>query len=296
MKLVVGATGLLGSEICRQFTATGTPVRALVRATSDPSKVDALESDGAEIAVGDVRDRGSLDAACHDVTSVISTVSSVPFTYKAGENDIQTVDQEGLENLIDAAKSANVRHFVYTSFSSQIDLDFPLSRAKRFVERRLKASGLTYTILQPSYFMEIWLSPAVGFDFANAEVQIYGTGKNPISWISSADVARFAVRSLTSQAARNTTLMLGGPKALSPLEVVRIFEEVGGRSFTVQHVPDEALAAQQEEAEDPLEQSFAGLMRCYAKGDAIDMDELLAAFPIELTSVHEYTRRVLHKS
>ena len=88
MNLVVGATGLLGREICRRLAAAGKPVRALVRATSDQAKVDELKGYGAQIAVGDVRDRASLDAACQGAAAVISTVSAVPFSYQPGENDI----------------------------------------------------------------------------------------------------------------------------------------------------------------------------------------------------------------
>ena len=292
MNLVVGATGELGGEICRQLAAKGKPVRALVRAASDPAKVEALRALGAEIVQGDLRDRASLDAACRGVSAVICTVTSV-FRYQPGENDLQTVDTEGVANLIHAAKAAKVPHLVYTSFSGQINIPCPLESAKRAVEGRLKASGLTYTILRPSYFMESWLSPAIGFDGVNAKATIYGDGQSPISWISRYDVARFAVASLDNPAARNATLELGGPEALSPFDVVRIFEQVGGRSFEVQHVPVEALQAQQEAATDGLQQSFSALMRAYAQGDAIDMRQTLQAFPLKLMTVREYAQRVL---
>ena len=287
---------MLGGEICRRLVAVGKPVRALVRATSDPAKVEALQELGLELVQGDLRDRASIEAACQGVRAVISTASSVPFSYQPGENDIQTVDLEGLTTLISAAQAADVSRFVYTSFSGQIDLDFPLRNAKRAVEQRLKDSGLVYTVLRPSYFMEAWLSPVVGFDAANATASIYGSGEQAISWISLQDVAWFAVASLDHPAARYATLELGGPEALSPLQVVRIFEEVGGKPFTVQHVPEDALQAQQEAAADPMQQSFAGLMRCYARGDAIEMGATLEAFPLQLTSVREYAESVLHGS
>lgn len=292
MILVVGATGELGGEICRQLAAKGKPIRALVRAASDPAKVEALRALGAEIVQGDLRDRASLDAACQGASAVICTVTSV-FRYQPGENDLQTVDAEGVTNLVHAAKAARVLHLVYTSFSGQINIPCPLESAKRTVEERLKASGLTYTILRPSYFMESWLSAAIGFDGGNAKATIYGDGQNSISWISRYDVARFAVASLDNPAARNATLELGGPEALSPLEVVRIFEQVGRRPFEVQHVPVEALQAQQEAATDGLQQSFSALMRAYAQGDAIDMRQTLQAFPLKLTTVREYAQRVL---
>lgn len=291
MNLVVGATGLLGGEICRRLAAEGKPVRALVRATSDPAKVEALKRYGAEIVEGNVCDPASLEAACQGVHAVISTVSAMPFCHQPGENDVQTVDTEGVINLVDAAQAGGVGHFVYTSFT--MDNDFPLRNAKRAVERHLLNNGLTHTLLRPSYFMEVWLSPAVGFDYPNARARIYGSGKNPLSLISIPDVAQFAVASLENPAARNATLEIGGPDALSQLEVVKIFEEASGRTFEVDHVPEEALAEQQKASTDLMEQSFAGLMQWYASGDAVDMQDTLKVFPMQLTSVRDYARSVL---
>jgi uncharacterized protein YbjT (DUF2867 family) len=293
MNLVVGATGFLGGEICRLLAESGRPVRAMVRSSSSEDKVAALEGMGVEVVRGDVRERAALDDACKGVSAVISTISAMPFAYDPESNGIQQVDVEGVERLIDAAKAAGAQRFVYTSISDNMNLDFPLRNAKRAVERYLRDSGLTYTILRPSYFMEGWLGPTVGFDYANGKATIYGTGQNAISWIAVPDVARFAVASLDNPAAENATLELGGPDALSPDQVVSIFENIGGTKFEVTHVPEAALTAQQQEATDPMQQSFAGLMRCYAKGDAIDMRETLRAFPVELTSVDSYARNVL---
>jgi uncharacterized protein YbjT (DUF2867 family) len=285
MNLVVGATGLLGGEVCRLLAAEAKSVRAMVRPTSDASRVAQLESLDVEIVQGDLKDRSSLDVACWGVSTLISTASS---TLSRQEGDsIQTVDLEGQLNLIDAAKAAEVDHFVLISFPP-IDVSFPLQTAKRTVEDHLKGSGLTYTILQPTCFMEVWLAPALGFDPGNAQAQIYGSGENKISWISYKDVAKFAVASLDSLEAHNAVIELGGPEALSPLEVVRIFEESKGRKFGVQHVPEEALMRQKETASDPLQQSFAGLMLYYSHGNVIDMHETLRKFPLKLTSVRDY--------
>ena len=291
--LVAGATGMLGSDICQLLTAAGKSVRGLVRSSSDPAKVSRLQSLGVETIQGDVRDRASLDKACQGVTAVISTVSAMPFCYQAGVNDTQTTDLDGVTNLIEAAKANGVSHFTYTSFTKNADLDFPLRNAKREVERRLRESGLEYTILRPGYFMEGWLTPMVGFDAANAKAAIYGAGHNPISWISVQDVARFAVTSLDHPAAKNTTLELGGPAAVGPLDVVKLFEQASGRSFELQFVPEEALLAQQAAATDPMQQSFNALMRVYAQGDPIDMTATLQTFAIQPTPLEEYVKRVL---
>jgi uncharacterized protein YbjT (DUF2867 family) len=292
MILVVGATGLVGRQICRLLTASGKPTRAMVRATSDQAKVDELKSLGANVVQGDLRDPKSLRAACQGVSAIISTASSMPFNYQPGENTPESTDQDGLLSLLDAACEAGVQQIIYTSFPTMTP-DFPLQDAKRAVEDRLRGCGLAYTILQPTFFMEVWLSPAVGFDSANRKATIYGSGENPISWISLMDVAQFAVRCLDNPAARNATLELGGPEALTPLEVVSIFEEAGGKPFEVQFVPVEALQGQHAAATDPMQKSFAGLMIGIADGRSIDMRATLQSFPIKLKTVREYAREVL---
>ena len=76
MNLVVGATGLLGREICRLLAAEGRPAKALVRPTSDQSTVAQLQSLNIEIVLGDLKDRTSLGDACQGMNAVISTASS----------------------------------------------------------------------------------------------------------------------------------------------------------------------------------------------------------------------------
>jgi uncharacterized protein YbjT (DUF2867 family) len=292
MNLIVGATGMVGTEICRLLASAGKPVTALVRATSEPAKVEKLKSLGVAVVQGDLRDRISLKTACEGVNAVITTASAMPFAYKPEENTPQTTDQDGCLGLIAVAREAGVQRLVYTSFPPMA-ASFPLQDAKRVVEERLRNSGLTYTILQPTYFMEVWLSPAVGFDYPNHKATIYGRGENPISWVSFLDVAQFAVASLNTPLARNTTLELGGPEGINPSDVVKIFERAGGKAFEVTHVPVEALQAQLAAATDPLQKSFAGLMLSYANAAPIDMTATLRAFPVKLRTVAEHARSVM---
>jgi uncharacterized protein YbjT (DUF2867 family) len=292
MNLIVGATGMVGTEICRLLTAAGKPVKALVRPTSDPAKVEKLKSLGATVVQGDLRDGASLKAACQGVSAVITTASAMPFAYVPGENTPEITDQDGCLNLVAAAREAGVQRFVYTSFLPMAAA-FPLQDAKRAVEDCLRNSGLTYTILQPTYFAEVWISPAVGFDYANRKAAIYGTGENPISWISYLDVAQFAAASLDNPAARNATLKLGGPEGISPNKVVEIFEKIGGKPFEVSHVPVEALQGQLAGAVDPMQKSFVAMMISYASTTSIDMSATLQAFPLKLRTVEDYARSVM---
>ena len=116
------------------------------------------------------KEPASLARACAGVQSVISTASST-LTRQAGDS-IETVDRRGQLALVDAARAAGVEHFVFVSFRDNPAIRYPLTEAKREVEEALKTSGMAYTILQASYFMEVWLTPALGFDAANGKVRI----------------------------------------------------------------------------------------------------------------------------
>ncbi len=290
MNLVVGATGMLGGEICRLLAERRLPVRGLVRETSNPDRVAQLQSFGVEIVRGDLKDRASLAAACRGVNAVISTASST--ISRQGGDSIESVDQQGQLDLVAVAEEAGVGQFILVSFPGS-NTDYPLQAAKRAVEARLRRGRMTYTILQPTCFMEVWLSPALGFDPANAMARIYGSGNNKISWISFQDVAQFAVAVLGSSRARNVIFKLGGPDTLSPLEVVHLAEKLLGKEIAVQHVPEEALRGQLDAATDSLQKSFAGLMLYYAAGDAIDMADTQRAFPVrKLKSVREHLQAI----
>ena len=91
--------------------------------------------------------------------------------------------------------------------------------------------------------MEVWLSPAVGFDPGDGTVTLYGEGTKPVSYIATADVAAFAVASLTAPAARNAVLELGRTRGRTrPGQAC--LEEVLGRPVATQSVPVEALQGQ----------------------------------------------------
>ncbi len=290
MILVVGATGYLGGRVCRELVAQGRPVTAMVRTGDDAARLDPLRAAGVELVEGDLKDPTSLERACQGKDAVISTASS-SISHQSGDT-IDTVDRDGQRHLVDAAEAAGVGRFVYVSFSKNMVTEGPLTTAKRAVEEHLKASGLGYTILRCGFLMEIMVTPMVGFDYANATAVVYGTGENPISWVSIDDVAKLAASSLDEPAARNAVFEFGS-EAVTMHEAVRIFEEVSGRSFEVQHVPEAALEAQRVAATDLTAQSLGALMLDYAHGDAIDAGPALAACPMKLTTMRDYAAKVL---
>ena len=291
MILVVGATGLVGSEVCQKLIGRGEQVKALVRTTSSKDKIEALRSSGVELCVGDLKDPQSIVAACQGVNAVISTASST-LTRQPGDS-IESVDTAGQLNLVNAARGADVERFLFVSFRRPPGTSFPLAEAKAQVENAV--TSLNFTIVQASWFMEVWLSPALGFDYGNAAARIYGPGTSPISWVSYPNVAEICAVALRHPAAERKTIEFGGPEALSPLEVVARFERIGGRPFRLEHVPEPLLRSQFDGAADSMQKSFAGLMLGYLRGDAMNMASVVDTFGIKLTNVDEYARTVLRK-
>lgn len=289
MILVVGATGLLGTRICERLRAEGQPVRALVRRTSNPDKVNALRSLGCELATGDLKEPAQIQAACHGISALVSTASST-LSRQPGDT-IESVDLHGQLALVNTARSANIRRFVFVSFRDDPAFQHPLTQAKRSVERAI--ADLEFTSIQASCFMEVWFSPAAGFDYIQGRARIYGSGSKPISWVSYRDVAEFCIAPILHSVASRSVLAVGGPEALSLLEAVKIFEEESGRAFELETVPEPKLREEFDSASDSLEKSFAGLMLQYSHGDAIDMRKPLELVPVRLMSVREYARSVV---
>jgi NADH dehydrogenase len=287
MNLVVGATGNLGGAVCEALRGRDKPVRAMVREISDRDRVRRLEELGAEVVRGELREPESLARACDGAATVVSGATTIG---SLGTDSISAVDRDGQKALVDAARQAEVGHFIYVSYTRNIDTDDPLTEAKRAVEAHLRAAGMAYTILRPSYFLEMWLGPALGWDFAAGTARVLGSGEQRVNWISARDVVAAIVACVDNPQAHGQTIELGGPEALSPLEVVRLARSITGTEITVERVPAEELERQAHEAAGTDAAIFPSLMLVQTRGDEI------AAAPEWLrpqTTVEDYLRGVL---
>ena len=294
MILVAGSTGVLGSEIVRRLIARGENVRAMVRTTSAPEKVERLKRMGAEIVTADVKEPRTLIAACAGVDAVVSTITTI-LTSQPGDS-FEATDSAGTKALIDAASQSGAKKFVFVSFDTSKSPENPLTNAKREAEEHLKKSGLEYTILHPTPFCESWLGPMLFADPVACTAKVYGKGNDKIRYVAVADVAEFAVQSLTNPAARNAVIPVGGPEEISQREAVRIFEEAFGKKFSVVEIPEAALEAQWSTAQNPFDRTFAGLMLAVARGLGSGTEPPFEQFPMQMTSPREYVRGVARAS
>jgi uncharacterized protein YbjT (DUF2867 family) len=285
MVLVAGATGSVGKQIALLLKGRGHTVRGLVRGgAASPTAGDLLDA-CVEIAGGDLRQPDTLAAACAGVDAVVSTVTTMP---TGADDGLRRVDHEGAIALIDAAERAGVQKFVYTSYSGHLRTPCALETAKRECEARLRASSMNVVILRPSYFMEVWLGPHLGVDPAHGSVRVYGSGENQVSYISATNVAEFGAAAVDQDTGKQAILEMGGPEALSQLDVVRVFERVLGVSCRLEFVPVDALR-QRYESPDPLQKTFAALMLNLDGGDPIPGARALARdYGVALRSVADY--------
>jgi len=292
MILVVGATGVVGDMIAQGLVEQGKEVRVLVRRDSPSSQLaqqgfatsaETLIETGAQPVHGDLRDRASLDAALENVETVVTTANSAMC---GGADSLQSVDLEGNRNLIEAARDAGVDHFTFVSLlGADPDHPDPFMQAKGQSEASLRESGMGYTILAPTAFMEVWPAMVVGLPALQGRtVTLVGEGSRRHSFVSNRNVAAFAVAAVDQPAALNRHLAIGGPEALTWREVVATYERVLERSIPVEYV---AMGEPVPDLPDPMPEMLEG-METY--DSVVEMEETSRTFGVPLTMLETFVR------
>jgi uncharacterized protein YbjT (DUF2867 family) len=288
MILVVGASGRLGSQVAHMLLARGTPVRAMSR---DLSRLEDLARRGAELVTADLRNPTSLARACEKVDEVVAAAHA--FTAQ-GENNPRTVDAAGNRHLIDACRTAGVKHLVFTSVhDARPDHPLEFFRIKFQVEEYLRASGLSHTILRPTAFMEFWAT-LVGQPIVDSgRTTIFGRGMNPVNFVSVVDVARFALIALDNPEARQQVIEIGGPENLSLVQVAETFERVTGRTSRKSHVPlplMRVMTVLMRPFNPALSRQIAAGVYMDTEDQTLDMTGTLTRFPVRLRRLEDVVR------
>ncbi len=285
--LVAGATGNLGGAIAQILLAQGRNVRVLVRPNSN---YQPLAQAGANPVFGDLKDPASLSPACEDVDTVITTANSA---LRGGEDNPQTVDLQGNRNLIDAAKSAGVKQFIFVSMvGADPNSPVPLFQAKAKAEEYLRQSGVPYTIVAPNAFMEVWLGMAIGVPAISGQpITIVGAGQRKHSFISVVDVTKFILASIQNPAAINQRLAIGGPQPISFRDAIDAFEQaLENRKLVVDSVaPGQPVPG--------LPMFMAQNLAGFEFFDSpMEMKQLSTAFGVEQTSLPQFARGFVDKA
>jgi uncharacterized protein YbjT (DUF2867 family) len=224
--LVIGATGTLGRQIVRQALNEGFAVRCVVR---NIRKASFLKEWGAELVYGDLNSPSTLPQAFKGITAVIDASTGRP----TDNLSVKDLDWDGKIAILQAAKVANVKRFVFFSILNADKYSYiPLMKLKSKFEFILQNSGVPYTIFQVSGFFQGLIGQ---YALPILEQQpIYVTKETlPVSYIDTADIAKFCVRSLSVPETENGVFELGGANPLLSTDLIKKCETLSGQKANI---------------------------------------------------------------
>ena len=228
--LIIGGTGTLGRQIVLQALTKGYKVRCLVR---NFRKASFLKEWGVELVYGDLTRPETIPPCLTGITAIIDASTSRPDELDA----LKKVDWNGKLYLIEAAKAAKIKRFIF--FSAQNAEQFnniPLMKLKSGVETKLKQSGIPYTIFRLTGFyqglIEQYAIPIL------EKLPIWVTNENTyISYMDTQDIAKFCLRSLQIPKTINQTFFLSGSKGWVSSEIINLCEQLAGQKAKIQKIP-----------------------------------------------------------
>ena len=220
MILVTGATGKVGQEVVRQLATAGVPARALVR---DPTRASHIRLPGIEIVVGDLARPETLPAILAGVERIFLLTPAAP-------------DQVELQsNALEAARRAGARRIVKVSVAGGPDAGTQIGRWHWATEKQIEASGLGFTFLRPTLYMQQILAYAPSIAANGSFSAPMGAGE--IAVVDTRDVASVAVAALTEDGHDRRIYDLTGPEALSYDRMADAISDAIGKKVVYAHVP-----------------------------------------------------------
>jgi NAD(P)H dehydrogenase (quinone) len=231
--LVTGATGNIG-RLTLQHLLKRLPASNLVGLARDPTKAGDLAAEGIEIRQGDYLDYDGLVRVFKGIEKVM-LVSATAFTDRNTQH----------ENVINAAREAHVEHIVFMPIIRKSGSAFILPQVTEedlFVEKRLKSSGLTYTLVRHPPFLDS-VEFYVGSNALEAGVHApAGAGK--AGYASRDDLAEAHAVVLSEPGHENKAYSLHGDPAVSFADVAQILSEISGKQVPYNVVSDQDYIAQ----------------------------------------------------
>jgi uncharacterized protein YbjT (DUF2867 family) len=227
--LITGANGVSGSIIVREFARQKARVKALVRSRAKARWLEGLPT--VELVEGDMLRPETLGPALKDVSRVLMISS-------ANEQLVETQCR-----FIDACRKAGVGHVVKFSGSEEgVRRDkFRFTRMHDEIERYLEGSGLVWTHLRPSQFMQVYLREIPTIVAQGAFFLPMGNAQ--LEPVDIEDIAKVAFALLHSDGHEEKSYDITGPEALTMTDIAqRISEAIGKPIRYVDVSPDNKRA------------------------------------------------------
>lgn len=212
--LMVGATGKYANLVLPELKQRGVTVRALVR---DERKLAAARQQGAEeIAIADLNDPDSLRAAASGVDGVFH----INPAFAPNEAELGVA-------MVEAAKASGVRKFVFSGAIHPSISKMSNHAAKRPVEEALYESGMEFTVLQPTMFMQI-LDNGWKEVLEQRRFSLPYSKHAKVSYVDYRDVAEVAALALAGDQLGYGTFELCAPGMVNRVELAAMISEAIG--------------------------------------------------------------------
>lgn len=226
--LIAGSTGYLGSHIIKQLMASNADFTALAR---NEKKLHELGVANSKIINADVTKEESLKGVCDNIGTVVSTVG---ITRQKDGLTYMDVDYQANYNLLQEAKKAGVKRFVYISaINGDKYRNLKIFEAKEKFVDSLKASGLEYLIIRPNGFfsdMKDFLDMA-----EKGKVYLFGSGTAKLNPIHGEDLAVYILENINSD---EKELSVGGPEVFTQNEIGALALSAWDKPVKIMHLPD----------------------------------------------------------
>lgn len=231
--LVTGATGRQGGAVARRLKTDGWHVRALTRDPEKPQATD-LGNRGIEVVKGDLTDRSTLGNALKGVYSVFAVLSW------SEQGTVGEVRQG--KNIVDAAKAAGVKHFVYSSVAAADQkTGIPHFESKNVIEKYIQALGLPATILRPVFFMYNFSQTKLKNSILEGTLSMPVKPDVPLQMLAVEDFAHFVAVALENPSGHiGKTIDLAGDE-LTMTKAAECFSDVIGRTVRYVELPVEQV-------------------------------------------------------
>lgn len=225
MILITGATGKAGGATAKQLAAKGVPFRAIVR---DADKGAFLVELGAELAIGDLSDRSFLEQALDGIDKAFLVLPNVEV-------------QEALEKqFVDVCAGQGI-HLVYlSSMESVPGCTTAITQMHVRIEEHIKNSGIAWTMIKPSFFMQLFVDSATAIRETGNIVM--PTGEGNVVPTDLRDVGEVIANVLTEDGHENQSYDITGPELINMGEVAARFSKVLGKEFHHVSPPLDAFA------------------------------------------------------